>query len=154
MRALPLITGILALALAPHVLAQSEKGNDNAGFKQLDKDGDGAISVSEAAADKEIAKRFKQFDANKDGKLQEAEYYKASNDNAKRVLKDSAITTKVKSKLLLAKNLPSTAISVETYEGKVQLSGFVEDKAQIAAAGKVAAGVSGVKKVDNGLKVK
>lgn len=153
MRSIQLVTSILALAIAPHVMAQS-KANDSAGFKQLDKDGDGTISVSEAAADKEIAKRFKKFDANKDGKLQETEYYQASNDNAKRVLKDSAITTKVKSKLLVTKGLPSTAISVETYEGEVQLSGFVEDKAQITAAGKVAAGVSGVKKVDNGLKVK
>lgn len=145
-----------ALALTPLVHAQSGAPDkaSTSGFKQLDKDGDGAVSRAEAASDKEIAKRFKAFDANKDGKLQEEEYLQAGNDNSKRVLADSAITTKIKGELLLAKGLPSTAISVETYEGQVQLSGFVDKKEQVAAAGKVAAGVSGVKKVHNGLKVK
>ena len=46
------------------------------------------------------------------------------------------------------------SISVETYEGRVQLSGFVETREQIARAGKVAAGVSGVRKVENNLKLK
>jgi hyperosmotically inducible protein len=139
-------------------LAHAQPGDPNnastSGFKQLDKDGNGTISPAEAAADKEIAKRFKAFDANKDGKLQEDEYLQAGNDNTKRVLADSAITTKVKGELLLAKGLPSTSISVETYEGQVQLSGFVDKKEQLAAAGKIAAAVSGVKKVHNGLKVK
>lgn len=145
---------VSCLVLTPCVHAQSPDATSTSGFKQLDKDGDGAISAAEAAADKEIAKRLKAFDANKDGKLQEDEYHKAANDNAKRVLADTAITAKVKGELLLGKDIPSTAISVETYEGQVQLSGFVDKKEQIAAAGKIAAKVAGVKKVHNGLKVK
>ena len=75
-------------------------------------------------------------------------------DNDKRVLAYSAITTKVKAQLLVTKGVPSTAISVETYEGRVQLSGFVDTKEQVAAAGKVAAAVSGVHAVQNDLKLK
>lgn len=37
---------------------------------------------------------------------------------------DTVITTKVKSALLAEKSLKSTEISVETFKGRVQLSGF------------------------------
>lgn len=133
---------------------QGPDGTKNAAFTALDKNSDGVLSRAEVAGDKEIAKRFNKFDANKDGKLQEAEFLKAGQDNDKRVLADTSITTKVKSELLITKGIPSTAISVETYEGKVQLSGFVDNKQQIAAAGKIAAGVVGVKAVKNNLTVK
>lgn len=145
---------ILVLAAALAVPLAYAQGESTSGFKQLDKNGDGSVSTAEAAADKEIAKRFKAFDANKDGKLSEEEYLKAANDNSKRALADSTITTKIKGELLLAKGIPSTAISVETYEGRVQLSGFVENKEQIAKAVEISKKVSGVKAVDNGLKVK
>jgi len=139
------------LMQAQPVLAKEQK---NQAFAALDKNGDGLLSQPEAAAEKELAKRFARFDANKDGKLSEDEYMKAMQDNDKRVLGDSAITTKVKAELLIARGVPSTAISVETYEGRVQLTGFVDSKDQVAAAGKVAAAVSGVRKVQNDLKVK
>jgi len=56
--------------------------------------------------------------------------------------------------LLTAKGLPSTAISVETYKGRVQLSGFVDNKDQIAQAAKVVSAVSGVKLLQNKLATK
>lgn len=152
-----LITLIASLAITA---AHAQSGNTSDGktinntFATLDKNSDGALSKAEVASDKEITKRFDKFDANKDGKLQEAEYLKAGQDNDKRVLADTAITTKVKSEFLLTKGIPSTAISVETYEGTVQLSGFVDSKEQIAAAVKVTKSVSGVKSVQNNLKVK
>jgi hyperosmotically inducible protein len=136
---------------APIALAKDEK---NPGFAALDKNSDGSLSPAEAAGSKELAKRFARFDANKDGKLSQDEYHKAMEDNDKRVISDSAITTKVKGELLIAKGISSTSISVETYEGRVQLSGFVDSKEQVAAAGKVVAGVSGVRAVQNDLKVK
>ncbi len=152
MRKLLLLAALLAASV---VHAQgSDSGAGTSGFKQLDKNGDGSVSAAEAAGDKEIAKRFKAFDANKDGKLSEEEYLKAANDNSKRTLADSTITTKIKGELLLAKGIPSTAISVETYEGRVQLSGFLENKEQIAKTVEIARSVSGVKAVDNGLKLK
>ncbi len=152
-----LITLLASLAMTS---AYAQSGNNadgkaiNNAFATHDKNADGALTKEEVSGDKEISKRFAKFDANKDGKLQEAEYLKAGQDNDKRVLADAAITTKVKSKLLITKGIPSTAISVETYEGTVQLSGFVDSKEQIASAVKVAKAVSGVKAVQNNLKAK
>lgn len=153
MRTLPAVLALL-LAAATYVQTALAKDQKNQAFAALDKNGDGALSQPEAAAEKELAKRFAKFDANKDSKLSEDEYMKAMQDNDKRVLADSAITTKVKAELLLAKGVPSTSISVETYEGRVQLTGFVDNKDQVAAAGKVATAVSGVRKVQNDLKLK
>lgn len=137
-----------------HLPTATAKDQKNQAFAALDKNSDGSLSRDEAAAEKELAKRFPKFDANKDGKLSEDEYIKAMQDNDKRVLADSAITSKVKAELLITKGVPSTSISVETYERRVQLSGFVDRKEQVAAAGKVAAAVSGVRVVQNDLKVK
>lgn len=147
---------LLALSCAGLVLAQPAFAKDqkNQAFAALDKNGDGSISKPEAAPEKELAKRFAKFDANKDGKLSEDEYIKAMEDNDRRVLADSAITTKVKAQLLVAKGVPSTSISVDTYEGRVQLSGTLDSKDQVAAAGKVAAAVSGVRSVKNDLRTK
>lgn len=150
----PLFALLIALAFSATPLLAQAKDQKNQAFAELDKNKDGALSAAEAAPEKELAKRFARFDANKDGKLSEDEYMKAMQDNDKRVLADSAITTKVKGELLVAKGVPSTAISVETYEGQVQLSGFVDKKEQIEAAGKIAARVSGVRVVKNDLKLK
>ena len=74
--------------------------------------------------------------------------------NGRPVSRDSAVTTKVKAALLAAKCLPSTAISVETYKGRVQLSGVVDNKDQITEAAKVVSAVSGVKLLQNKLATK
>jgi hyperosmotically inducible protein len=147
---------ILAVLAAGVLVIQPAAAKDekNQAFAALDKNSDGFLNKDEAAAEKELAKRFSKFDANKDGKLSEDEYLKAMQDNDKRVLADSAVTTKVKGELLITKGIPSTSISVETYEGRVQLSGFVDTREQIAAAGKVVTGISGVRMVQNDLKVK
>jgi osmotically-inducible protein OsmY len=126
----------------------------NTGFDGLDKNRDGYLSKEEVAGDKEMAKRFAKFDANKDGRWTLDDYIKAHKDNDERMTADTAVTTKVKTKVLTGSGIPSTAISVETYEGTVQLSGFVATAAIKEQAGKVAAGVSGVKGVQNSLVVK
>lgn len=69
-------------------------------------------------------------------------------------LDSSVITAKVKAALLNAPNLDSTDISVTTYKGTVQLSGFVNSAAQVAQAGQVAQNVQGVQSVQNNLAVK
>ena len=60
----------------------------------------------------------------------------------------------MKASLLKAEGLGSTAISVETYQGRVLLSGFLDSKAVAEQAVKVAKSVSGVKSVQNNLQVK
>lgn len=67
---------------------------------------------------------------------------------------DSAITAKVKGALAGDSGLSSFAIGVETYDGVVQLSGFVNSDAVRSRAAQVVAGVSGVRSVRNDLVVK
>jgi osmotically-inducible protein OsmY len=67
---------------------------------------------------------------------------------------DSVITTKVKSQLGADDFLKSFEISVETYKGVVQLSGFVDSQTAVNRAGEIARGVQGVSAVKNNLNVK
>ncbi len=64
---------------------------------------------------------------------------------------DAAITTKVKAKLLEDKRTGGMAIQVDTYQGTVQLSGFVKDGNEKEAADEIARSVAGVKDVKNDL---
>ena len=67
---------------------------------------------------------------------------------------DSVITTKVKSLLAADDFLKSFEISVETYKGTVQLSGFVGSQQAVDTAGQIARSVNGVRSVKNSLIVK
>ena len=67
---------------------------------------------------------------------------------------DSVITTKVKSLLAADDFLKSFEISVETYKGTVQLSGFVDSQKAIDKAVEITRSVKGVKSVKNNLSVK
>ncbi len=67
---------------------------------------------------------------------------------------DTTITTKVKSKLLLSKDTTGTAISVETFKGIVQLSGFVKSEQEKQRAEEIANTVGGVKKVENKISIR
>lgn len=67
---------------------------------------------------------------------------------------DTVVTTKVKSALLNAKSIKSTEISVETYKGRVQLSGFVSSRADAQRAVEVARGIKGVRSVENDMRIK
>lgn len=67
---------------------------------------------------------------------------------------DTAITTRVKAAILKEPSLSYFQIEVETFKGKVQLSGFVNTKEEAATAGRVAATTKGVKSVVNSLVVK
>jgi len=67
---------------------------------------------------------------------------------------DSVITTKVKSLLAADDFLKSFKISVETYKGTVQLSGFVNSQRAVDKAVQITRSVSGVRSVKNNLVVK
>ena len=156
MRALITLLSMLVSAAA---LAQSNADprtipGPSAEFAALDRNRDGAISKVEALANPEVHKRFAAFDRDKDGLLSEAEYAAAIQDNQRRILEDSVITARVKAALLAEKGIPSLSISVETYEGGVQLSGLVKAPQVASRAGRVAAGVSGVRTVNNNVTVR
>jgi osmotically-inducible protein OsmY len=148
-----LVVAVLLAMLAVPAWAQKKDSGNNA-FDALDRNRDGYLGKEEVAGERELAKRFTRFDADKDGRWDVKEFIKANQDNDGRILADSAVTTKVKALLLAEKGVPSSAISVETYEGRVLLSGFVDSADVKNKAGKIAAGVSGAKQVQNNLAVK
>ena len=74
--------------------------------------------------------------------------------NAGRVVDDSVITAKVKSALVADPTTKAHQISVETFQGTVQLSGFVDDPEARSRATQVAREVEGVKDVKNSLQVR
>ena len=67
---------------------------------------------------------------------------------------DSVITTKVKSLLAEDDFLKSFEISVESFKGTVQLSGFVNSQKAVDKAGEIARSVKGVRSIKNNLIVK
>ena len=67
---------------------------------------------------------------------------------------DSTVTAKIKAALVKDPVVSAIAISVETYKGVVQLSGFVNTDGEKTRAEEVARGVRGVKSVANSLIVK
>ena len=67
---------------------------------------------------------------------------------------DTAITTKVKAAIFNEPTLKSAEINVETFKGRVQLSGFVSTRANIDRAVVIAQGVTGVTSVSNEMRVK
>jgi osmotically-inducible protein OsmY len=79
---------------------------------------------------------------------------KGTHESAGELIDDSVITTKVKA--LLAKDafLKSFKVSVETYQGTVQLSGFVNSQKAVDKAGEITKSVKGVKSIKNNLIVK
>ena len=67
---------------------------------------------------------------------------------------DSWITTKVKSALAADKQVKATEVNVETFKGRVQLSGFVSSNAAMDQAITVTRGIQGVTSVDNGMRIR
>lgn len=67
---------------------------------------------------------------------------------------DTVITARVKAALIDDEELSAADINVETREGVVQLSGFVDDRSDIAKAAEVTSDVEGVRSVRNDLVLK
>lgn len=77
-----------------------------------------------------------------------------THESAGEYVDDSVITSKVKTLLANDDFFKSFRISVETYKGVVQLSGFVNSQQAVDKAGQIARGVQGVNSVKNNLIVK
>ncbi len=74
--------------------------------------------------------------------------------SAGQVVDDATITTEVKAKLLSDSVTKGLAVSVETFQGAVTLTGAVPTEKEREKVGQVAASVRGVKKVNNLLTLK
>lgn len=70
------------------------------------------------------------------------------------VIDDSVITTKAKTAIFNTPNLKTLQISVETRNGEVLLSGFVDSELAKMRAEEVVKNVAGVKSIKNSLEVK
>jgi hypothetical protein len=77
-----------------------------------------------------------------------------THESAGQYVDDSVITTKVKALLAEDDFLKSFEIGVETYQGTVQLSGFVNSQQAVDKASEIVKSVKGVRSVKNSLIVK
>jgi hypothetical protein len=78
----------------------------------------------------------------------------ASRESTGQYVDDSVITTKVKYAIAQDPQLKLLEVKVETFKGRVQLSGFVSSQADIARAEEIARNITGVKSVANDLRLK
>lgn len=144
-------TAAAAGAAEPDVMPNRE-------FNRLDVNRDGYVSQQEARKVRGFDKVFKEADDNRDGRLDADEFVKAQSIRDRirtaQYIDDTVITGKVKAALLKERALSALAVSVETYNGTVLLSGFVENENQARRATEVAAGVKGVVEVKNNLEIK
>ncbi|HMM74059.1 MAG TPA: BON domain-containing protein [Gammaproteobacteria bacterium] len=78
----------------------------------------------------------------------------ADKHTAGEVLDDTLVTTKVKAALVADPVTKAYQISVDTYKGKVKLSGFVDSAEAEQRAIEVARGVEGAADVEDALEVR
>jgi hyperosmotically inducible periplasmic protein len=76
-----------------------------------------------------------------------------ANRDAGQVLDDASVSTRVKAALIADENTGARDIGVETYQGVVQLSGFVGSSSERRQASRVARDVDGVEQVRNDLQI-
>jgi hyperosmotically inducible protein len=67
---------------------------------------------------------------------------------------DSTITARIKARFVENPQVDAAAISVETLNGTVMLSGFAKNATERTMAGDIARGVNGVKAVKNEIAVR
>lgn len=128
-------------------------------FKQLDNNANGQLTWAELQKDGAVKPAMlKAYDQNADSTLNYEEYAALKTQTSQLAIKgamsDSWITTKVKAKLLEEEAFKSFRISVETHQGDVLISGFVNDAALKTKAEQLVAAIEGVKSVKNAIVVK
>lgn len=67
---------------------------------------------------------------------------------------DTVITTKVKAAIFNDDELRASEVNVETFRGRVQLSGFVSSQDHIDRAVRIAGDVEGVTEVTNSMRLR
>lgn len=76
-----------------------------------------------------------------------------ANESAGEAIDDAAITSKVKAALIVDPQTKARDIHVTTYRGVVQLSGFVDSKAESQDAKRIAMQTAGVRQVNDELRI-
>ncbi|MDV6314839.1 BON domain-containing protein [Idiomarina sp. HP20-50] len=109
---------------------------------------------SEAETEKAKSKAENAMQETKDTAQKAQSYTEDKAEEAAEYVDDAVITTKVKAVIFEDDNLSSMNINVETSNGIVQLSGFVESEADIDTAENLASTVKGVKDIENNLQVR
>ena len=139
------ISLVLGLASSPALAITSDMPDQNIyakEFKLLDTNSNGKLSAAEIKKDELFnGGGFAKADKNRNGNLNEDEYAtyksKVQQKETKQAASDGAITSKIKSKYLVEKNFKSFKVSVETKDGIVVLSGFVDNLATKTRAGQM-----------------
>jgi hyperosmotically inducible protein len=158
-RVLPLASAaFMAVCTGPLQAADPNEHMPNAKFDTLDKNKDGLLTRDEVKGLRDYGRAFDAADANKDGKLDRDEFTnaEAAHDRiaAGKYVDDSVITARVKTALLKEPELKSLDVSVETQNGVVLLSGFVQDDRQRQKAMKATVAVNGVASVKDAMVVR
>ena len=127
-------------------------------FRSLDRNGDGFLSKDEVSHIRGYDRAFDEADDNRDGRISPDEFIKSESIHDRqqvgKVIDDGVLTAKVKAALLRERGIKSTDVKVETNQGRVLLSGFVDTEDQKQRAVRVASQVDGVKEVRDGLNVR
>ncbi len=152
--------------LLPHEASKGKAFNKKT-FAQADADHDGYIDQNEyiyfkTGKSPDAVQPQNNLDTQGQSTLTNQEPVKAaaaesganSNRSVGEVIDDSVITAKAKAKILATKELKSLQISVETRDGEVLLSGFVDNAAAKIRAEQVVSQIAGVKSVRNSLEVR
>ena len=127
-------------------------------FRGLDRNGDGFLSREEVSHIRGYDGPFEEADDNRDGQLSPDEFIKSESIHGRqavgKVFDDTVLTAKVKAALLRERGIKSTDVKVESNQGRVLLSGFVDSDDQKKRAVNVASGVDGVTEVRDGINVR
>ena len=146
---------LLFLAALLAAGAQAQPGDK---FRSLDRNGDGFLSRDEVGAIGGYDAPFSEADDDRDGRLSADEFIKAEaihdRQQVGNYVSDSVLTARVKAALLRERGIKSTDVHVESNQGRVLLSGFVDSEEQKQRALRVASRIGGVREVRDGLNVR
>jgi hyperosmotically inducible protein len=127
-------------------------------FRGLDRDSDGFLSKEEVRHLPGYERAFDEADDDRDGRLSPDEFVKAEAIQDRQALgkaiDDTVLTAKVKAALLREPGIKSTDVKVESSQGRVLLSGFVDSEDQKLRAVVVTSRVDGVREVRDGINVR
>lgn len=126
---------------------QRSQAQDHIGHDRIQTSRDLSQADRDDDRDRAMADRDGDIDGDVDGGM-----FDRDSDQP---INDTWITTKVKSSLLADSDVAGTEVSVETINGVVHLSGYVDDQRQIDRAVEVARDIEGVTRVESsGLQLK